>query len=100
MNGLILDIVFISMGNLSQYEYAEKIGDLVNIVDTALGSTMPLRVSCAKVNKLYLLGCSGTLFSLIRSTITHDWLCDRIEMGLVEAKLYRSVEGNREGSRK
>ena len=42
MNCLILDIVFISMGSLSQYEYAEKIGDLVNIVDKALGSTMPL----------------------------------------------------------
>ena len=96
MNCLILDIIFISMGSLSQYEYAEKIGDLVNIVDKALGSTMPLRVSRTKVNQLYFLRCSGTMFSLIRWTRTHECLCDRIEMGLVEARLYRSVEGNRE----
>ena len=100
MNCLILDIVFISKGSLSQYEYAEKIGDLVNIVDKALGSTMPLRVSRAKVNQLYLVRCSGTMLSLIRWTRTHDCLCDRIDMRLVEAKLYRSVEGKREGLRK
>ena len=54
-----------SMGSLSQYEYAENIGDLVNIVDKALGITMPLRVSRSKVDELYLLRCSGTMFSLI-----------------------------------
>ena len=69
MNCLILDIVFISMGSLSQYEYAEKIGDLVNIVDKALGSTMPLRVSRAKVNQLYLVRCSGTMFSYLTGGI-------------------------------
>ena len=88
------------MGSLSQYEYAEKIGDLVNIIDKALGSTMLLRVSRTKVNQLYLVRCSGTMLSLIRWTRTHDCLCDRIEMGLVKAKLYRSVEGEREGLRK
>ena len=72
MNCLILDIVFISMGSLSQYEYTEKIGDLVNIVDKALGSTVPLRVSRAKVNQLYLVRCLGTMFSSIRWTRTHD----------------------------
>ena len=60
MNCLILDIAFIFMG---EYEYAEKIGDLVNISDKALGSTMPLRVSRAQLNQLYLLRCSGTMFS-------------------------------------
>ena len=65
MTSLKLDTVFISMGSLSQYGYAEKIGDVVNIVDKALGRTMPLRVSRTKVNQLYLLRYSGTKYRMI-----------------------------------